>query len=428
MPSSLEFSNNSEVESLDSTPSLTLTKDFFGLYIHIPFCIQLCPYCSFAKYKVGTTISKKDYLTLLKKEIHYIAYHFSHKKPTSIYFGGGTPSTLQAEEIVGLILELKKAGFDLNQVKEVTVEVDPKTMDDIQGLFILKAGGVNRISLGVQSCNDRFLTQIGRIHRSIDIQKTIDALYKHQLSFSMDLLFGLPNQTLKDLEDDIKQFLKYSPCHISAYLLEVPTHNKLSFRQPCEGIQAEMFEFIEEILIINGLKRYEISNYAKAKHESQHNLLYWNDYSYLGLGLGAHSYLKFPDVIFKWGMRFWNPRTMSRYKTWVEGLNFKTNLYEAKQSKEREELKIHQSLTDFCHTQLRKTKGLSYQSLLDKYNKKVGQVVLKRCRLLEGRGLLSIYTFECDLILVLSKKGRVLSNLVFQELTFLKEECSSIEE
>ena len=300
-------------------------------------------------------------------------------------------------------------------------------MDDIQGLSILKSGGINRISLGVQSCNDKFLTQIGRIHRSIDIQKTIDALHKHHLSFSMDLLFGLPNQTLKDLEDDLEKFLQYSPHHISAYLLEVPTHNKLFCRQPCEGIQAEMFEFIEETLISNSFQCYEISNYARKQHESQHNLLYWNDCSYLGLGLGAHSYLKFPDIVFKWGMRFWNPRVMSRYKTWVESLNFKTNFYETRQNREKEELKIYQSLTDFCHTQLRKTKGLNYQSLLDKYGKKIAQIVLSRCKLLQQRGLLAICNLEHDLILVLSKKGKVLSNLVFQELTFLKEDHLDIE-
>ena len=323
---------------------------------------------------------------------------------------------------MGIILELDKAGFDLNQIKEITVEVDPKTMDDIRDLSILKSGGINRISLGVQSCNDKFLAQIGRIHRSIDIQKTIDALHKHQLPFSMDLLFGLPNQTLDDLKNDLESFLKHSPCHISAYLLEVPAHNKLYLEQPLESVQAEMFEFIEENLVENGFNRYEISNYAKSQYESQHNLLYWNDCSYLGLGLGAHSYLKFPDVIFEWGMRFWNPRIMSRYKTWVEGLSFKKNLYKAKQDKEKEELKIHQSLTDFCHTQLRKTKGLSYQGLLNKYDKEIGQMILKKCKLLERRGLLFIYNLKNDLILVLSKKGRIFSNLVFQELTFLKED------
>ena len=426
MPFPLESFNNDEVEDINSSLSLSQRGNRFGLYIHIPFCIQLCSYCSFAKYKIGTTLSKKDYLILLKKEIHYIAYHFNQKKPTSIYFGGGTPSLLKAEEIIDLVLELKRAGFDLSQVKEITVEVDPKTMDDIQGLSVLKEGRVNRISLGVQSCNDKFLTQIGRIHRSIDIQKTIDALHKYKLSFSMDLLFGLPNQTLDDLEDDLKNFLRHLPNHISAYLLEVPTHNKLYHRQPCEDVQAEMFEFIEEILTKNNFNRYEISNYARAKYESQHNLLYWNDCSYLGLGLGAHSYLKFPDVAFKWGVRFWNPRVMSKYKTWVESLNFKTNFYKTKANTEKEELKIHQSLTDFCYTQLRKTKGLNYQILLDKYNEKIGQIVLKRCKLLEERELLSFNNLQDHLILVLSKKGRVLSNLVFQHLTFLKEDLSNI--
>ena len=428
MPSSLESFNNGEVKDLNNLLSLSPVDDRFGLYIHIPFCIQLCPYCSFAKYKIGTTLSKKDYLILLKKEIHYIAYHFNHKKPTSIYFGGGTPSVLKVEEIIDLILELKRAGFDLSQVKEITVEVDPKTMENIKDISVLRESGVNRISLGVQSCNDKFLTQIGRIHRSVDVQKTIDALHKYKLPFSMDLLFGLPNQTLEDLENDLKKFLRHSPYHISTYLLEVPVHNKFHRRQPCEEVQAEMFEFIEEILTKNNFGRYEISNYAKAGYESQHNLIYWNDCSYLGLGLGAHSYLKFPDVVFEWGMRFWNPRVMSKYKTWVESLNFKVNFYKTRKNTEKEELKIHQSLTDFCYTQLRKTKGLNYQVLLGKYNKKIGKIVLDKCRVLEERELLYSYSLQDDLILVLSKKGRVLSNLVFRHLTFLEEDILKIEE
>ena len=422
----LESFNNDEFENTNDSLSLSPINDRFGLYIHIPFCIQLCSYCSFAKYKVGTTLSKKNYLNLLKKEIYYIAYHFNQKKPTSIYFGGGTPSLLKAEEILSIILELQKAGFDLSQVKEITVEADPKTITNFEEFSILKEGGVNRISLGVQTCNNTFLAQIGRIHRHIDIQKIIYALHKYELPFSMDLLFGLPNQTLNNLEDDLKQFLKYSPHHISTYLLEVPTHNKLFSKQPHERVQAEMFEFIEEFLTLKGFHRYEISNYAKSKYESQHNLLYWNDCPYIGLGLGAHSYLKFPDVIFKWGMRFWNPKTMSQYQTWVENLDTNISLYKTKKETEKEELKIYQSLTDFCYTQLRKTKGLSYQSLLNKYNKKIGQIVLKRCKSLEQRGLLSTHNVNYDLTLILSKKGRVLSNLAFQHLTFLKEECLNL--
>ena len=421
MPFSLEsFSEN-------TSSSLLPINNRFGLYIHIPFCIQLCPYCSFAKYKVGTTLSKKDYINLLKKEIHYIAYHFNQKKPTSIYFGGGTPSVLKAKEILSIILELEKTGFDLSQVKEITIEVDPKTIDNFEELLTLKEGGINRISLGVQTCNDTFLNQIGRIHRSIDIQKIIHALHKYELPFSMDLLFGLPNQTLSDLENDLKKFLRYSPQHISTYLLEVSTHNKLFSKQPCENIQAKMFEFIEEILTLNHFNRYEISNYAKSNYESQHNLLYWNDCSYIGLGLGAHSYLKFPDVMFKWGMRFWNPKIMSQYQAWVESLDTNISFYKIKRETEKEELKISQSLTDFCHTQLRKTKGLSYQNLLDKYNKQIGQIILKKCKLLEQRGLLSIHIFNDDLTLTLSKKGRLLSNLVFQQLTFLEEECTNLD-
>lgn len=403
--------------------NLSPMKEFFGLYIHIPFCIQICPYCPFAKYKIGSTLPQKDYLTLLKKEMHHVAYHLNHKKPTSIYFGGGTPSTLKAKEIIDLILELERAGFDLNYLEEITVEVDPKTMLS-EELSILKTGRVNRVSLGAQTCNNHFLSQIGRIHRSSDIQNIVEALHRYQLSFSMDLLFGLPCQTLKDLENDLQDFLRHSPYHISAYLLEVPAQNKFYSQLPSEEIQAQMLESVEKILTENKFERYELSNYARPGFQSRHNLLYWNDQPYLGLGLGAHSYLKPPDLPSKWASRFWNPRTMSQYKKWVESLKFQTHFYETKQETEKEELQIHQSLTDFCYTQLRKTKGLRYKDLLDKYNAKTGQIVLKKCQLLEKKGLVYFYNARSNF--ALSQKGRILSNLVFEELTFLKEDLRFI--
>ena len=261
-------------------------KEHFGLYIHIPFCVQICPYCSFAKYKIGTNLPKEQYLALLKQEIHYMAKKFHQKQPTSIYLGGGTPSILTPQEIIDLILELKRAGFCLNQCREITVEVDPKTMQNsIEGFSSLKEGGVDRISLGVQTCNDRLLAQIGRTHRFIDTQAMVNALHQLDINFSMDLLFALPSQTCKDLQTDVQTFLDCQPSHISTYLLEVSARNKLSLDRPTEAVQAQMFEDIEDTLIKNGFSHYEISNYAKPGRESQHNLLYWNDQPYLGLHL-----------------------------------------------------------------------------------------------------------------------------------------------
>ena len=355
--------------------------------------------------------------------MHYVAYHFNHKKPTSIYFGGGTPSILKAEQIIDLILELERAGFDLNHLEEVTVEVDPKTMDPSEGLPVLKSGRVNRISLGVQTCNDHFLAQIGRIHRASDIQKIVDALHRYQIPFSMDLLFGLPCQTLKDLKNDIQDFLNHSPHHISTYLLEVSARNKLYSRLPSEDTQAQMLESVEDILTENKFERYELSNYAKPQFQSQHNLLYWNDQPYLGLGLGAHSYLKPPDVTSKWATRFWNPRAMAQYKIWIESLKPQTCFYKSKQETEKEDLQVHQSLTDFCYTQLRKTEGLRSKDLLDKYNAKIEEIVLKRCQLLEEKGL--AYFYNAGSNFALSQRGRILSNLAFEKLTFLKEDLIS---
>ena len=369
--------------------------------------------------------------------------HFGHKKPTSIYFGGGTPSVLKPHQIVWLIDELAKAGFHLDQVQEVTIEVDPKTMEG--DLSILKSHGVNRMSLGVQTCNNDFLSQIGRIHRFVDIQKTIEAVCKEGFVFSMDLLFGLPRQSLKDLQEDINTFLSFSPSHISTYLLEVNPGNKLYAHRPSEAEQVEMLECVEDSLTMGHFSRYELSNYAKVGFESKHNLLYWNDHAYLGLGLSSHSYLKAPDVPSKWGVRFWNPRRMSEYKTWVEDLNLEKSFYKAKPEKDREELFMHQSLTDFCHTQLRKIKGLSYQSLVNKYGPQVGDIVLNRCKVLKERGLMHFkcsphampmrqdiqqsdalkpfyddddYERDQKLQMALTRKGRLLSNLVFKHLTF----------
>ena len=411
--------------AMSNIPSATsCKKSFFGLYIHIPFCIQICPYCPFAKYKIGTTLSKKDYIVLLKQEMHSMAQRFRQRPLSSIYFGGGTPSILTSTEILDLIAETEKAGFCHNQLREITVEVDPKTMKDpLNDLYLLKKGGVHRISLGVQTCNDRLLAKIGRTHRATDIHTTITALHHVGLSFSMDLLFGLPHQSQKELKEDIQKFLDYRPSHISTYLLEVSAKNKLSKGRPSEDVQAQMFEDIEDALQKNGFDHYELSNYARHGCQSQHNLLYWNDHPYLGLGLGSHSYLT-PDMLpSRWGLRCWNPRSMSKYKDWVEDLDSYKDFDVIKPARDREYLQKHQSLTDFCHTRLRTRRGLDRHALVFKYGEDTGQVVWEHITILRKRGLLDIINNERQV--ALSKKGQLLSNLVFQELTFINEDCLS---
>lgn len=363
---------------------------------------------------------------LLKKEISYMAKYFNQKKPTSVYFGGGTPSLLKPQEIDDLLSHIHNVGFDLSQVNEITLEADPKTMiSPKEEFYLLKKAGVNRISLGVQTCNDKLLALIGREHRSVDIQAMIEALHQQDLNFSMDLLFGLPHQSRYDLQKDLEAFLNYAPSHISTYLLEVSAKNELNAHRPSEQTQAQMLEDIEEQLKTNGFDRYELSNYAKPDFQSQHNLLYWNDHSYLGFGLAAHSYLKPPYLTSKWGVRFWNPRSMPKYKTWVEDLTTHKSFDQIKKNHEREDLLLHQSLTDFCHTQLRKIKGFAQETLVLKYGKDVGCMVWDRLKNLKQKELLEFQGLKEDVQIRLSKQGKLWSNKVFQELTFLPEDTQA---
>lgn len=365
-----------------------------ALYLHIPYCKQLCPYCNFSKYKIGKTIPPSEYLDLLFLEIE----HMSHltNKPYSIYLGGGTPSMLGSENIK-LIVE-KLAPCD-----EITVEVDPGTVTK-KDIDILIDAKVNRLSLGVQSMNDVFLRKIGRTHTEKDTLELIDILNKKNLNFSMDLLFALPDQKLHHLQMEVKKFLACQPKHISTYLLEIPNRHKLGQNRASDIEQVEMIKAITQMLLEENLVRYEISNYAKKGFESKHNLAYWNDQSYIGFGLSAHSYIK--EI--GWGVRFWNARSMQQYLGQVK----KSYMY-----RKTEILTKASSLTDYCHFSLRKLEGLSCDALKDKYGIEAYNVFLDRANLLYNEGYITIGERVS-----LSEKGLLFFNRVLEHLLFTDED------
>lgn len=383
-----------------------------GVYIHIPYCLQRCTYCDFATYVHTEIRPPQDYVALVKKEIHNKKNLFSIKDSErelkTIYFGGGTPSLIEANLLVELINELRHAGFVTGPQTEITIEINPATIDERKLDVYLKAG-VNRFSVGAQSFSDRLLKMVHREHNAQQTRDTLALLRKYNLNFSFDLLFALPTQTLDELKYDVEVAVELGSKHISPYCLTVPEGHPLSKNRPLEDEQVEMFQIIHSALTQHGQNRYEISNYAIPGYESKHNLLYWTDQEYWGLGLSAHSYSKSSS----WGSRFWNLNSFDLYAKQIEaGVELPSN--------QKEVLEIHQALTDFCHTSLRLSKGLSVDKLVQKFNLSVADKIASTAKPLLQNELLSFQSNHYQL----TEKGLLISNQVFERFTYLQDDLT----
>lgn len=379
----------------------------FGLYIHIPYCLQRCRYCDFATYVYNEILPPKDYVHLLKKELWQKSSLFPEKNLRSLYFGGGTPSLLEAPLILSLIDEIAKTGLNIDRQTEITLEINPATLDK-QKIRTLLDHGVNRFSVGAQTFHDHHLKAAGRKHSSEETRQTLDLLQNFGVNYSFDLLFALPHQTLDELESDLQTIHHYSPPHLSAYCLTVPEGHPMSSNRPLEDQQIQMFQRIEESLLKNDLRRYEISNFAKPGFESKHNLLYWQDQNYIGLGLSAHSYLKTEGP---WGSRFWNPSSIEKYKDAVLA-EPPSVLPHLKKLGHLETLNEDESLFDFSHTALRLESGLDLHSLNNKFAPTKTSILRERLDHLAQDN----YVIKANDCWRLSEKGRHLSNYVFSRL------------
>jgi oxygen-independent coproporphyrinogen III oxidase len=380
----------------------------FGLYIHIPYCLQRCSYCDFATYVYDQILPPEEYVKLLIKELRQKALLFPNRPLTSIYFGGGTPSLLSSDLILSILDEIGKTKLLISPETEITLEINPATLD-IPKIRHLLSGGVNRFSVGAQTFNDALLKGAGRKHSSEDTIKTLDLLRSEDVNYSFDLLFALPKQTLQDLEEDLEKISEIRPPHLSAYCLTVPTGHPMSYNRPTDDHQVEMFNKIYSALGQVGLERYEISNFARPGKESKHNLLYWQDGEYLGLGLSAHSYLKNHHP---WGARFWNPSSVEAYQKLMQdtateplqGPRLENNLGEVLDEKS--------SLFDFCHTALRLDAGLEKNLLNNRYSQELVAQMENRLQKLMTRGLV----LNEEKRWRLSPEGVLVSNYVFSEI------------
>lgn len=390
------------------------TVDRFGIYIHIPYCLQRCTYCDFATYVHTEIIPSQKYIDLVKKEISLNKNVFPAQALDTLYFGGGTPSLLPAEQIIDVITALKENDYVLKSDAEVTIEINPATIDE-RKLNLYLEHRVNRFSVGAQSFSDRLLKMVHREHNARQTQETLKLLESYKLNYSFDVLFALPTQTIDELKRDLDIASDFQMTHVSPYCLTVPEGHPLSKNRPLDTEQVEMFQLIHESLMAKGFQRYEISNYAKPGFESQHNLLYWTDQPFWGLGLSAHSYSKKSA----WGARFWNASNLNLYEKNIllrqtpGSLGFNQD--------NSETLNQAQSLTDFCYTSLRLSQGLSW----DKVRSKFGDSVLERIHETAVPLLKQQLLQSKNQHYSLTDQGVFISNQIFEKFTFLEADLDS---
>ncbi len=289
-------------------PTRALINSLQGLYVHIPFCVHKCPYCDFASGPAEGP-RRKQYLDALVHEIETTAW--KRAAPETVYFGGGTPSELNTQEWTAIFHALRSS-FDLRDLVEFTVECNPGTLSASK-LAALRNSGVNRLSLGVQSFNNRHLAELGRIHDSGCARDSIRlALEKGFSNLSLDLMYGLPGQTLAEWKADLQEAIQLKPRHLSLYALtlepgtpffDLKEQSRLASMDP--DLAADMFDYCMDYCSLNDYQQYELSSYCREDFRSRHNLHYWTNSNYLGLGMSAASHVN--------GYRWANARDQDRY-------------------------------------------------------------------------------------------------------------------
>ena len=320
-------------------------------YVHIPFCTQICYYCDFSKVFIKNQ-PVDSYLEHLIEE--YDSYDI--KKLRTLYIGGGTPTALSAPQLAFLLEKLTDK-LDLSYLEELTIEANPGDLDQ-EKIAVLKDSPVNRVSLGVQTFNDRMLKQIGRSHLEKDIYENIANLKKAGFdNISIDLIYALPKQTMEDVKINVAKAIALDIPHMSLYSLILENHTVFMNRMrrgklplPKEDLEAEMFEYIIAELEKAGFEHYEISNFSKPGFESRHNLMYWDNAEYYGIGAGASGYVD--------GVRYKNHGPIRHYLQAVEAGNARV---------QEEELTLHEKMEEEMFLGLRKKSGVSKKRFEEKF-------------------------------------------------------------
>lgn len=377
-----------------------MNKKELGIYIHIPFCKQKCYYCDFVSF-VNKECDQKEYVKALEKELD--SYDFKGYNITTIYFGGGTPSYLDSKYIVEIMQKLKSKIQSLENI-EITIEVNPGTATK-QKLLDFKSCGINRLSIGLQTTNNNLLKQIGRIHTYEEFLDTY--IWAKEVGFeniNVDLMLGLPNQTIRDLKNSIEVVENLGVSHISVYSLIVEEGTPISkmlneekLKLPDEDLERQMYWYVKNTLELSGYKHYEISNFAKEGKESKHNMNCWNQEEYIGLGVAAHSYLN--------NVRYSNTTDFHTYIRNVEEAEFNKN----RNIEEVQDLEMSQN--EFMMLGLRKIDGVNISKFKEKYIQNPIFLYKDKLNELVEEGLIEITLNNIKL----TNKGLDLANLVFEE-------------
>lgn len=378
-----------------------------GIYVHIPFCKQKCSYCDFISYWDKNDLVEK-YIEVLKQEIKNNTEDVSKYEISTIYIGGGTPSYIESEYI-GEILKIIKQKYNVSKNAEITIEVNPGTVTQ-EKLRSYAESGINRISIGLQSCNNNLLKMIGRIHTYEDFLSTYTLAREVGFkNINVDLMIGLPNQTLEDVKKSLEEIIKLNPKHISVYSLIVeegtPIEKKIvkgELKLPNEELERQEYWEVKRTLENSGYKHYEISNFAKRGYESKHNLNCWEQKEYLGFGIAAHSYMN--------GVRYSNVEHIEEYlkkemgsEKCEVGKNTSNIIHEIQTEENKKK--------EYMLLGLRKIDGIKISSFKNKFG--CNPIIEFKNEL---NKLVQEKLIEIDLDQIkLTKKGIDLANLVWEE-------------
>ena len=271
-----------------------------SLYVHVPWCVQKCPYCDFNSHEARGEIPEADYLAALVADLESSLPLIWGRRVTTIFIGGGTPSLLSGEAVEALLTAIRTR-VTLLPDAEITLEANPGTAE--AGRFAAyRAAGVNRLSLGIQSFNPQHLRALGRIHYADEARRAIELAARHFERFNLDLMYGLPQQTLAEAMADVDAALAWQPPHLSCYQLTLEPNTRFAAAPPPlpeSDLCADMQEAIEARLATAGFEHYETSAFARPGYRCQHNLNYWHFGDYLGIGAGAHGKLTMHDRVLR---------------------------------------------------------------------------------------------------------------------------------
>lgn len=373
--------------------------DKISLYIHIPFCAQKCLYCDFPSFARKDHL-RKAYIEALNKEIISLREKHNNLEINTIFIGGGTPSVLEVNELECLLKEVAK----LNMAKEVeySMECNPGNLTE-EKLEVMKKYGINRISMGLQAKQDNLLKGLGRIHNYKTFKENF--LLAKKVGFNninVDLMFGLPNQSLNEWEETLREIISLEPTHISAYSLIIEEgtafynlYENDKLKLPTEEEERKMYHLAKRILEGNGFNQYEISNYAKEGKECRHNLAYWNMDNWIGVGSAAASYIN--------GKRIKNISSVEEY---INSIKDKGEAVEEIINNSKND-----NMEEFMFMGLRKINGIDENEFKNRFSMNINDVYGEILNKYIGEGLLIRESGR----IFLSEKGIEISNVIMAD-------------